>query len=384
MSIPLSLYIHIPWCIKKCPYCDFNSHALNKNLPEQEYLDNLISDLQQDLYLINNRPITSIFFGGGTPSLISPAGIENLLTKISKLVTFSPNIEITLEANPGTVEHHNLSDYKQAGINRISVGAQSFDDNKLQILGRIHQAKDTMKVIEQLHTINFNSFNIDLMHGLPNQTVEQAITDINTAIKLAPPHISWYQLTLEPNTIFHKYPPKLPNDDITWEIQTQGEQLLNTAGFEHYEISAFTQPNNKCQHNLNYWRFGDYLGIGAGAHGKITNLTNHTIQRTWKTRNPKDYLDNNKSYLAGSRILTQQEIPSEFMLNQLRLFEEFNLDYYELYTGLPKAGIIDILNAAQDKNLIEFESNTVKLTSLGGRFLNDLMQMFLTDEDSHD
>lgn len=378
--IPLSLYIHIPWCIKKCPYCDFNSHALNNTLPEQQYLDALVEDLQQDLHLVQGREISSIFFGGGTPSLISPKGIAGLLQKISSLLPFAPDIEITLEANPGTIEHHNLHDFNLAGINRISIGAQSFDNQMLKTLGRIHQAKDTIAVIEQLHKSNFKSFNIDLMHGLPQQTVAQGIQDLQTAIALAPPHISWYQLTLEPNTVFYKYPPTLPTDEITWEIQTQGEQLLNNAGFEHYEVSAFTKPRHACKHNINYWKFGDYLGIGAGAHGKITNLKNLAITRSWKSRNPKDYLDPDKPFLAGNKTIEPADIPSEYMLNRLRLFGAFDMQEYTKYTGLPISSIAAILNAAQDKGLMELRDNTCSLTPLGKRFLNDTLQMFLMEE----
>lgn len=378
--IPLSLYIHIPWCVKKCPYCDFNSHALNNTLPEEQYLAALIDDLKQDLPLIHGRKIQSIFFGGGTPSLITPMGIGNLLTNIEKLVPFATDIEITLEANPGTVEHHNLKDYNLAGVNRISLGAQSFSPDKLQALGRIHRADDTIRLVNELHNLDFKSFNLDLMHGLPKQTVEEAIQDLQTAIDLQPPHLSWYQLTLEPNTVFAKYPPQLPTDDVTWEIQSLGEELLEQAGYKHYEVSAFTQPYHECKHNINYWSFGDYIGIGAGAHGKITNLDTLSIQRTWKTRNPKDYLDPSKAYLAGHRILTKSEIPSEFMLNQLRLFDKFELKLYQQRTGLPLSKTTDIMNLAQAKGLIELTPEHLILTQFGKRFLNDLMQMFLTDE----
>jgi len=384
LTVPLSLYIHIPWCVKKCPYCDFNSHALNTTLPEQQYLNALLEDLQQDLHLVQGRTVTSIFFGGGTPSLISPTGINGLLNNISKLVKFAPILEVTLEANPGTIEHHNLLDYKLAGINRISLGAQSFSDAKLKLLGRIHSSQETIRLIEQLHDLNLTSFNLDLMHGLPNQSVAEAIQDLTTAINLKPPHISWYQLTLEPNTVFYKYPPKLPDDDITWEIQTQGERLLHAAGYQHYEVSAFTQAGHACQHNLNYWSFGDYIGIGAGAHGKITNLQTGAIQRFWKTRLPKDYLDINKPFLAGCRILNVAEIPSEFMLNQLRLLDGFNLNLYSARTGLPISGIQDILMSATQQGLIVIQENILTLTPLGKRFLNDLMQMFLMEEVTND
>jgi putative oxygen-independent coproporphyrinogen III oxidase len=384
MSIPLSLYIHFPWCVKKCPYCDFNSHALNGLLPEKEYLNALLEDLKHDLDLAHNRTIETIFLGGGTPSLITPAGIGYLLEQTAKLLNFSHNIEITMEANPGTVEHHNLKDYQTAGINRISLGAQSFNDNKLKALGRIHQAKDTIVLVEQLHKLNLKSFNLDLMHGLPEQTLEEAMQDLETALQLQPPHLSWYQLTLEPNTVFYKYPPQLPEDDLTWEIQLQGESLLAAAGFKHYEVSAFTQPGHACKHNLNYWSFGDYLGIGAGAHAKITDLDTMQIQRSWKTRNPKDYLNPDKKFLAGNKTLSKSEIPSEFMLNQLRIFEEFDLKDYENRTGLPISGITDILYAAQAKDMLKLRNTKVALTALGKRFLNDLMQMFLMEEITND
>lgn len=376
---PLSLYIHIPWCVKKCPYCDFNSHALKTSLPEQEYLNALIADLTLDLNYVQQRSITSIFFGGGTPSLISPTGIEWLLNKIAQLVTFDSDIEISLETNPGTVEHFNLSDYKQAGINRISLGAQSFNDSKLKLLGRIHAAHETLAAVEKLHAINFKSFNIDIMHGLPLQTFDEAMEDLSTAIACDSPHLSWYQLTLEPNTVFHKYPPKLPPDDITWQIQEQGEQLLANAGFVHYEVSAFAKPGHQCKHNVNYWEFGDYIGIGAGAHGKITDSISKNIFRTWKTRNPKDFLHPQKTFLAGKSIIEQSQLPSEFMLNRLRLFNKLRLQQFAERTGLPSSSITAILETAISKELITQTNDGIILTGLGKRFLNDVMQMFLCE-----
>ncbi len=377
MFIPLSLYIHIPWCVRKCPYCDFNSHALQGKLPEQQYLDALLDDLKTDLPLVQNRAIKSIFIGGGTPSLISPVGIEYLLNNISKLLQLDSNVEITLEANPGTIEHHDFAEFKTAGINRVSLGAQSFDDHKLQILGRIHKSIDIIHAVEKLHAINFQSFNIDLMHGLPAQTVDQALLDLQTALDLHAPHISWYQLTIEPNTVFYKYPPKLPNDDLTWEIQTRGEALLAAAGFEHYEVSAFAKANHECQHNLNYWSFGDYLGIGAGAHGKITNPISGQITRTWKTRLPKDYLDPTKGYLAGSSTLSTAEIPAEYMLNQLRVNRPIALENFTQRTGLPISSIVAILKTAETRGLVSLNDNILRVTELGQRFLNDLLQLFM-------
>lgn len=383
-TIPLSLYIHVPWCVKKCPYCDFNSHALKDSLPEARYLDALIEDLIIDLPYVQQRPIKSIFFGGGTPSLISPQGIESLLQRISKLVVFAPNIEITLETNPGTVEHFELADYKTAGINRISLGAQSFDDQKLKLLGRIHCASETLAAVDKLHRINFNSFNIDLMHGLPQQTLTQALSDLSTAIDCNAPHLSWYQLTIEPNTFFHKYPPALPNDDLTWQIQTQGEQLLAAAGFQHYEVSAFAKPGNHCQHNINYWEFGDYIGIGAGAHGKITDLKTFAIQRTWKTRTPTDYLNPDKQFLAGISAVAKDQLPSEYMLNRLRLFTPLDTQQFQQYTGLTDNSIAKGLNSACQQGLMQQSNKLYNLTHLGKCFLNNVVQMFLTDEGSHD
>lgn len=382
-NIPLSLYIHIPWCIKKCPYCDFNSHALKNNLPETEYLETLLEDLQLDLKYVQQRPIRSIFFGGGTPSLISPAGIEYLLNSISKVLTFTPDMEVTLEANPGTVEHFNLADYKLAGINRISLGVQSFDNEKLQILGRIHKQNETLAAIDKLHQSNLKSFNLDLMHGLPKQTLDAALLDLQTAIDCQPPHISWYQLTIEPNTFFHKYPPALPSDDVTWAIQAEGEKLLAAAGFMHYEVSAFSTLNHRCQHNLNYWEFGDYLGIGAGAHSKTTDLQTMQIHRSWKTRNPKDYLDKTKIFLAGTNNVSKEHIAGEYMLNRLRLYDTLDLLQFSQYTGLPISDIKVQLDLAKQKGLINLQPNNLTITELGKRFLNDTMQIFLNEEVQH-
>lgn len=377
MNIPLSLYIHIPWCIKKCPYCDFNSHALNNTLPEAQYLQALIEDLQADLELVQGRTIETIFFGGGTPSLISPSGIANLLNNLQKHVKFAPNIEITLETNPGTIEHHSFADYKLAGINRISLGAQSFDDHKLSLLGRIHKSDETLHAVDKLHQINFRSFNIDLMHGLPQQTVDEALRDLETAISCAAPHISWYQLTIEPNTVFYKYPPKLPQDDITWEIQCRGEELLRQHGFTHYEVSAFAKPGQECLHNLNYWEFGDYIGIGAGAHGKITKANTLEITRTWKTRNPKDYLDPAQNFLAGSSIIDKAQVHGEYMLNRLRLFKPVLLQEITARTGQDFVQIKEQLTQAQAKELITIQNELLTLTPLGKRFLNDVLHIFL-------
>lgn len=372
-SIPLSLYIHIPWCVKKCPYCDFNSHALNAVLPEQAYLDALVDDLHQDLMHVQGRSINTIFFGGGTPSLISPQGIGSLLQRIAALVNFASDIEITMEMNPGTAEYHNVADYRAAGVTRISLGAQSFNDDKLKALGRIHCTSNTKLAIEKIIAAGFNSYNIDLMHGLPQQTVTQAMDDLQTALSFNPPHISWYQLTLEPNTLFHKYPPKLPNDEITWEIQQQGEDMLAAAGMQHYEVSAFSKVGHECRHNINYWKFGDYLGIGAGAHSKITNLENMQLQRSWKTRNPKDYLDPNKAFIAGTETVSTIDTPGEYMLNRLRLFDTVDLQEYTQRTGLPISTITAILEKVQQRDLILRTDNSLIVTAMGRKFLNEIL-----------
>jgi len=300
--LPLSLYIHIPWCIQKCPYCDFNSHALKEALPEDAYIQTLLRDLEEDLTLAQNRPLKSIFFGGGTPSLFSPKSIEKILTGVNAHLKFEPNIEITLEANPGTLEHKSFKAYKSAGINRVSLGAQSFQDEKLQALGRIHNAKNIANAINLIIEADLN-FNIDLMYGLPKQTIQDVLFDIRTALSFSPPHLSWYHLTIEPNTVFHHRPPPLPEHDTVYEMQTLGYQCLKDAGLKQYEVSAFAKPGFACQHNLNYWEFGDYLGIGAGAHSKITDLSTLEVKRFAKTRYPKSYLNPSQPLRAESKII---------------------------------------------------------------------------------
>ncbi len=302
--IPLALYIHIPWCIRKCPYCDFNSHAVKEAIPEESYLQALIRDLEADLDQIPLRPIQSIFIGGGTPSLFSPDALAALLEAIAARVALARSLEVTLEANPGTVEQTRFVGFRQAGINRLSLGIQSFQPEKLKVLGRIHDDQEAVQAVMAAKQAGFENFNLDLMFGLPNQSLEDALFDLNTALSLKPTHLSWYQLTIEPNTLFYHRKPPLPADDDIWEIQHHGQALLASHGFHQYEISAYSQFGFQSRHNLNYWEFGDYLGIGAGAHAKITNPHNHTITRFWKTKHPKEYLNPDKSFLAG-----QQTIP---------------------------------------------------------------------------
>ncbi|MBA6289457.1 radical SAM family heme chaperone HemW [Colwellia sp. MB3u-4] len=376
---PLSLYIHIPWCVEKCPYCDFNSHALKHAIPEQDYISQLLLDLDSDItrFKLNNRPLHSIFIGGGTPSLFSAPAIEQLLTQVLQRFEHKVDIEITLEANPGTVEADKFIGFFNGGVSRLSVGVQSFASDKLIKLGRIHDSEQAKVAAKLAHECGVKSFNLDLMHGLPEQTVAHALDDLKTAISLNPSHISWYQLTIEPNTAFHSRPPKLPQDEVLWNIQDQGIALLNQAGYQQYEISAYSKPEFQCQHNLNYWKFGDYLGIGCGAHGKITDVEKQTIYRTVKVKHPKGYLDISRKALDKLHTVSNKELPFEYMMNRLRLFSGFSLDEYQAYTGLSINSVLPILLKAQDKNLMEFNGTHWSVSTLGHRYLNDLLEMFL-------
>ena len=392
---PLSLYIHIPWCVEKCPYCDFNSHALKSQVPEQDYVNALIADLDADIarFNLSERPLHSIFIGGGTPSLFSPKAIESLLSQVLprfKQNSSYPNhdIEITLEANPGTVEADKFIGFANAGVTRLSIGVQSFESDKLLKLGRIHNVSQAKLAAQLAHESGVKSFNLDLMHGLPNQTLANALDDLKTAINLKPDHLSWYQLTIEPNTAFHSKPPKLPQDEVLWNIQDQGFKLLSDAGYQQYEISAFRRvkdnvsDDKQCQHNLNYWRFGDYLGIGCGAHGKITDTRKGVIQRTVKVKHPKGYLDPNRSPLDHLNTVASDELPFEYMMNQLRLFSSFTLAEYQQRTGLAASTVLPTLEQAQNKKLMICTDSSLlegkwKVTPLGHRYLNDLLELFL-------
>lgn len=373
---PFSLYVHLPWCVKKCPYCDFNSHAAPSQLPEHEYVQVLLQDLAQDLPRVSGRTLKSVFFGGGTPSLFSPKSFEIILNHVHSVLPCLPNMEITLEANPGTVEHKSFSDYHAAGINRISIGAQSFQNDSLQALGRIHTAENIYKAIDSIRTGGFDNFNIDIMYGLPHQTLEDALFDLKTAIQLSPTHLSWYHLTIEPNTLFHHKPPLLPQDDDIFEMQQAGFDLLAQHGFAQYEVSAFAQRGFQSHHNRHYWEFGDYLGIGAGAHGKITSPTQQ-ISRLWKIRSPNSYLTPHTCLIAGEKVLTEAELGFEFMLNALRLMEGFPISLFQSRTGLDISCLQPGLNQAIKKQLLTMDNDKIKPTPLGNRFLNDLMALFL-------
>ena len=376
---PLSLYIHIPWCVQKCPYCDFNSHGQKGQvLPESEYVSHLLDDLTEDSKLVGDRAIHSIFIGGGTPSLFSAQAIHTLLDGVKQRVNLLADAEITMEANPGTVESQRFADYVKAGITRISIGVQSFQPEKLTSLGRIHDENQALKAAELAKSIGLNSFNLDLMHGLPKQSLEDAMFDLNTAITQQPPHLSWYQLTIEPNTQFHSKPPKLPEDELLWDIQEHGDELLRQAGFEQYEISAYSQAGEQCQHNLNYWRFGDYLGIGCGAHGKITLPNENQIIRTVKVKHPKGYMDLTRSYTSDKKVVPEQDLPFEFFMNRFRLLEPCPKSDYSDFTGISlDKNTKKNLQTALTKGLLVESSDNWQVTPLGRRYLNTLLEMMV-------
>ncbi|MDH1441996.1 radical SAM family heme chaperone HemW [Pseudomonas sp. GD03721] len=373
---PLALYIHIPWCVRKCPYCDFNSHAAGPTLPEEEYVDALLADLDIDLQHVHGRPLTSIFFGGGTPSLFSDRALGRLLEGVERRVAFAGDIEITLEANPGTFEQAKFKGYRALGINRLSIGVQSFQQAKLKALGRIHDGDEAIRAADMARAAGFDNFNLDLMHGLPEQSIEDALFDLRTAISQGPTHLSWYQLTMEPNTVFWSQPPTLPEDDLLWDIQEAGQALLAAEGYAQYEVSAYAQPGKQARHNLNYWTFGDFLGIGAGAHAKLSTPDGR-IQRTWKTRLPKDYLDPAKAFQAGERTLEADELPFEFLMNVLRLTEGAPAELFSQRTGLPLQQLERSRREAERQGLLQADQTRLVATAKGQLFLNDLLQQFL-------
>ncbi len=375
---PLSLYVHLPWCVRKCPYCDFNSHALRGDLPEHGYVDALLSDLSQDLTWVKGRELHSIFLGGGTPSLFSADSLARLLTGIRRLVPWNDGIEITLEANPGTVESGKFTEFRSLGINRLSLGIQSFQDAKLKALGRIHTAREAMAAIEAAKSAGFNNINLDLMFGLPQQSLGDALEDITTTIGFDPTHISFYQLTLEPGTLFAKYPPPLPEEDRIWAIQQACQEKLAEAGFVRYEISAYARDGCQCQHNLNYWRFGDYLGIGAGAHGKLTDARQGTIHRRWKIHHPIHYMEKaaTSARIGGSTLVGDADKPLEFLMNALRLKEGFSPCRFEQRTGLPFSAIEPSLEPLLAEGLLCRQENRIACTPCGWNFLDTLLERF--------
>ncbi len=378
---PLSLYIHTPWCIQKCPYCDFNSRALKGGLNEEAYTNALLADLESELFQVYDRPLHSIFIGGGTPSLFSGGAIENLLQGVRQRITCPPDIEITLEANPGTLEAGRFEHYRAAGVNRLSIGVQSFDNGSLQRLGRIHGSDEAIAAFHSARAAGFERINLDLMFGLPSQSIAMAQFDLEQAIELKPEHISYYQLTLEPGTPFYHSPPNLPLEDNLWEIQQQGQALLSEQSYNQYEISAYAQPGEQCCHNLNYWRFGDYLGIGAGAHGKSSH-PDGSITRRWKLTEPTPYLAaaGTNHALSGQKTLNRDEIPLEFMMNALRLHQGFTQALFEERTNLPFTTIAAPIEKAIQAGLLKNYDATFIPTPLGLRFLNNLLEQFLYEQ----
>lgn len=381
---PLSLYVHFPWCVRKCPYCDFNSHTLRGSLPEQEYVAALLTDLAQDLLPLKAPKLHSIFLGGGTPSLFSPDSLARLLAGIRQLVPWNEPIEITLEAHPGTVESGKFHEFRALGINRLSLGIQSFQDDKLKALGRIHTAREAIAAVETARLSGFANINLDLMFGLPQQTLDDALADITTAVELNPTHISFYQLTLEPNTLFAKYPPQLPEEDQIFTIQQACQEVLEAAGYAQYEISAYAWPGFQCQHNLNYWRFGDYLGIGAGAHGKFTEVRQETISRSWKVRYPIHYMAkaNTSARLAGKRVIRDADKPLEFLLNALRLKEGFSPSQFEHRTGLPFTALEPSLEPLFTEGLLCWQADRIACTAFGWNLLDTVLERFLPKDQS--
>ncbi|MDX1733177.1 MAG: radical SAM family heme chaperone HemW [Halioglobus sp.] len=372
---PLSLYIHLPWCERKCPYCDFNSHEA-ADIPEAAYVQHLLRDLQDDLPHVQGRDIASVFIGGGTPSLFSAVAIATLLEGVAQSLHLTGGAEITMEANPGSAEAAKFSAFRQAGVNRLSLGVQSFDDNCLAALGRVHDRRAALAAVEHAHAAGFDNLNLDLMHGLPGQTPGGARADLVTAIDCTPTHLSWYQLTIETNTAFYKRPPTLPQEDSLAAIQAQGEQVLADAGYQQYEVSAYAKPGQRCRHNLNYWTFGDYLGIGAGAHGKVTQ-SDGAILRYAKTRLPADYLGSaSGEFIARRRRLPRDELPGEYVMNALRLRQGFSCADFTARTGLDAARLAGAVAALCERGLLERDGDVIRASNLGYRYLDDVTAQF--------
>ena len=375
---PLSLYVHLPWCVQKCPYCDFNSHGLRGELPEAAYVAALMRDLDQDLPRVTGREIRSVFFGGGTPSLFSASSIGRILEMAQARLPFVHDAEVTLEANPGTVERGRFGEYKAAGVTRLSIGVQSFNPAHLKVLGRIHSSVEATRAAEEAHAAGLANFNLDLMYALPEQGLAEALTDVRRAMELKPAHLSHYQLTLEPNTEFHARPPKLPDGDSVWDMQLACQAELAAGGYAQYEVSAYAREGRRCLHNLNYWRFGDYLGIGAGAHGKLTDTAGR-VTRLWKLKHPETYLRSagTPASLGGVDQISQTDLIFEYMLNRLRLTEPFTGEGFQAATGLSPALLKSGLERASSLGLLEEVPMGWRVTSRGQAYLNDLQELFL-------
>ena len=376
----LSLYVHLPWCVKKCPYCDFNSHGLRGELPERAYVDALLRDLDQDMQWVTGREIQTVFFGGGTPSLFSAESIGEFLAAVRRRLPIAADAEVTLEANPGTVERGRFAEYRAAGVTRLSIGVQSFNARHLKVLGRIHTEGEARRAAEEAHASGLNNFNLDLMYALPDQTLDEARADLDAACELDPAHLSHYQLTIEPNTLFHAQPPPLPDEDQAWAMQLDCQGQLAAKDFEQYEVSAYAKTGRACRHNLNYWRFGDYLGVGAGAHGKLTDADG-TVTRLWKVKHPEAYLrDAGKpASIGGSDTVAAPDLAFEFMLNRLRLRADFSEGEFEISTGLPRKWIEPGLTRARELGLLQPSSQGWHVTERGLACLNDLQALFLPE-----
>jgi oxygen-independent coproporphyrinogen-3 oxidase len=380
MDASLALYVHMPWCVRKCPYCDFNSHQLKSARPDSVYIDALLKDFDAETPRLAGRRIDTVFFGGGTPSLFSPEDFARLLRALRQRIEFADGVEITLEANPGTIERGRFKGYAEAGINRVSLGAQSFDRRALEALGRIHSVEDTYRAVEELRAARLDNFNLDLMYALPRQTLDEALLDVRAACSLKPAHISYYHLTLEPGTVFHSRPPPLPDEDAAWQMQTEGQRLLAESGYEQYEISAYASQDARCKHNLNYWQFGDYVGIGAGAHGKLSLELPGRILRTTKPKQPREYQDQvqgGRPAIGISAFIAVADLPFEFMLNALRLNEGFGHERFRSRTGIDPDSLAPKLQMAKSRGLLEQRPDGWRPTDLGRRFLNDLQASFL-------
>jgi putative oxygen-independent coproporphyrinogen III oxidase len=385
-ALPLSLYVHLPWCVKKCPYCDFNSHALRGNLPESEYMRALLEDLAEELHRASGRSVDSVFFGGGTPSLFSADAIGSVLDTVDRQGMLGGEAEISLEANPGTVERGRFTDFAAVGVNRISLGAQSFDPKQLTVLGRIHSSADIWVALDEIHAAGINNFNLDLMYGLPGQDVAGAMADLEQAVRAGPSHISHYQLTIEPNTLFHIRPPALPGEDSVADTEIACAERLAAAGYRRYEISAYAREGSQCRHNINYWSFGDYLGVGAGAHGKLTCLqtagADLSVSRRWKLRHPSAYMSATHSRLDGDALISGPQLRFEFMLNTLRLTAGFDEQQYQMRTGLPVSGLLPYLEKLAAEDLMESDGQGHwHASGRGLRFLNDLQARFLPNDE---
>jgi putative oxygen-independent coproporphyrinogen III oxidase len=380
VGTPLALYVHMPWCVRKCPYCDFNSHQLKSARPDPRYVEALLRDFERERPALAHRRIDSVFFGGGTPSLFRPEEFDRLLRALRQRIEFADDVEITLEANPGTIERGRFAGYRDAGINRVSLGAQTFSPRALELLGRIHTAEDTHRAVAELRAAKLDNFNLDLMFALPEQSLAAALCDVQSACALNPAHISYYQLTLESGTVFHSRPPVLPDEELAWDMQTQGQAVLAAAGFVQYEVSAYARAGRRCRHNLNYWLFGDYCGVGAGAHGKLSFAAPDHIMRTEKPKQPREYLARTLAADAAvgeRRLIASADLPFEFMLNALRLNEGFAVRDFESRTGLPMSAVEPALSRVQGQGLIEVTATGWRATELGRRFLNDLQAAFL-------